>query len=95
MFEDAVDTHARGDNAKALRLIRPLAARLAPPGTPATSTANRDFVGDGAVVSYLNNKGDNHETYGDGIGHCVRALQHLRVRLHSSSRVERQDPSNA
>jgi hypothetical protein len=29
-FEDAVDAHARGDYAKALRLIRPLAMMVTP-----------------------------------------------------------------
>src|SRR6202165_2391404 len=38
-----------------------------------------DFNGDGAVVSYLNNKGDNHETRDNSISLCVRALQHVRA----------------
>ena len=51
----------------------------------------KGFNGDGAVVAYLNNKGDNHETYGNGTSLCVRALQHLRICPHRSSQVERQD----
>jgi hypothetical protein len=43
------------------------------------------FNGDGAVVSYLENKGDNHETYDNSIGLCVRALQHGRACKHGSS----------
>src|ERR1700674_2352450 len=74
------------------------AARSAPLGNAiapsATSAADKDFIGDGAVVSYVNNKGDNHETYGNGTSRCVGALQHLRICPHSSSRVERQDPSH-
>ena len=27
---------------------------------------HKSFIGVGAVVPYLNNKGDNHETYGNG-----------------------------
>src|SRR5450631_3478438 len=57
----------------------------------ATSAANRDFIGDGAVVSYLNNKGDNNETYGDGTSLYVRALRHLRICPDNSSRVGRQE----
>jgi len=38
-----------------------------------------DFSGDGPVVSYLNDKGDNHETYDNSISLCVRALQHGRT----------------
>jgi ABC-type phosphate/phosphonate transport system substrate-binding protein len=41
--------------------------------------------GDGAVVSYLENKGDNHETYDNSISLCVRALQHGRACKHGSS----------
>ena len=37
-------------------------------------------------VSYLSEKRNNHETYGNGTGLCVRALQHLRICPHSSSR---------
>jgi hypothetical protein len=59
------------------------------------SQLNKEFIGDGAVVSYLNNKGDNDETYGNGTCVCVRALQHLRICPHSSSQVERQDPYRA
>jgi hypothetical protein len=58
----------------------------------AASAANKGFIGDGAIVSYLVNKGDNHETYGNGTSVGVRALQHLRICPHSSSQVERQDP---
>jgi hypothetical protein len=65
--------------------------RLAP---SVTWAANKGFIGDGAVVSYLNNKGDNHETYGNGTSLCVRALQHLRICPHASSQVERQDSSH-
>src|SRR6266849_7256360 len=54
----------------------------------ATSAANKGFIGDGAVVSYVNKNGDNHETHGNGTSLCVRALQHLRICPHSSSRVE-------
>ena len=61
-------------------------------GTVGHIGANKGFIGDGAVVSYLNNKGDDHETYGNGTSLCVRALQHLRICPHSSSQVERQDP---
>jgi hypothetical protein len=43
----------------------------------ATSAADKGFIGDGAVVSYLSSKGDNHETYGNGTSLGVRALQHL------------------
>jgi hypothetical protein len=32
----------------------------------ATSAADKGFTGDGAVVFYLDNKGDNRETYGNG-----------------------------
>jgi hypothetical protein len=38
-----------------------------------------DFSGDGPVVSYLINEGDNHETYDNSISLCVRALQHGRT----------------
>jgi hypothetical protein len=58
----------------------------------ATSAANKGFIiGEGAVVS----KGDNHETYGNGLGHVVHALRHLRFCSHSSSRVERPGPYHA
>jgi diaminopimelate epimerase len=60
---------------------------------PATSAANKGFIGDGAVVSYLNNKGDNHETCGNGTRLGVCALQHLRICPHRSSQAERQDSS--
>jgi len=59
-----------------------------------TSAANKGFIGDGAVASYLNSKGDNHETYGNGTSLSVSALQHLRICPHSWSRVGRQDPSH-
>jgi hypothetical protein len=76
-----------------------IAAQLARLGTAmapsATWAANKGFIGDGAVVSYLHNEGDNHhETYGNGTSLCVRALQHLRICPHRSSQVERQDPSH-
>jgi hypothetical protein len=60
----------------------------------ASSTVlKQGFNGNGAVVSYLENKGDNHETYDNSISLCVRALQHGRTCKHGSSRAERQDPS--
>jgi hypothetical protein len=52
------------------------------------------FNGDGAVVSYLEKKGDNHETYDNSISLCVRALRRGRNSPHSSSRVARQDLSH-
>src|SRR5258708_23481026 len=75
------------------------AARLAPLGKAAMaplarSADNKGFIGDDVVVSYLDNKGDNYETYGHGTSHCVRALQHLRICPHSSSPVERHGPSH-
>jgi hypothetical protein len=52
----------------------------------ASSTVlKQGFNGDGAVVSYLENKGDNHETYDNSISLCVRALQHGRACKHGSS----------
>jgi hypothetical protein len=60
----------------------------------ATSAGDKGFIGDGAVVSYLNNKGDIHETYGNGTSLGVRVLQHLRICPHSSSQVERQGLSH-
>jgi hypothetical protein len=52
----------------------------------ASSTVPKQgFNGDGAVVSYLGNKGDNHETYDNSISLCVRALQHGRACKHGSS----------
>jgi hypothetical protein len=52
----------------------------------ASSTVlKQGFNGDGAVVSYLKNKGDNHETYDNSISLCVRALQHGRACKHGSS----------
>src|ERR1700694_1561479 len=60
----------------------------------ASSTVfKQGFNGDGAVVSYLENKGDNHETYDNSISLCIRALQHGRTCKDGSSRAERQDPS--
>ena len=44
-----------------------------------------DFSGDGPVVSYLNDKGDNHETYDNSISLCVRALQYVRACKNGSS----------
>jgi len=55
--------------------------------------ANKGFIGDDAAVSYLNNKGDNHEIYSNGTGYCVRALQQLRICPQRSSQLEDQDPS--
>jgi hypothetical protein len=52
----------------------------------ASSTVlKQGFNGDGAVVSYLENKGDNHETCDNSISLCVRALQHGRACKHGSS----------
>ncbi|MET0218563.1 MAG: hypothetical protein ABW205_11670, partial [Burkholderiales bacterium] len=43
----------------------------------ASSTViKQGFNGDGAVVSYLENKGDNHETCDPGTSLCVRALKY-------------------
>src|ERR1700743_3652926 len=54
----------------------------------ATSAANRGFIGNGAVVSYLNDKGDNDETYyGNGTSLYVRALRQLRICPYNSARV--------
>ena len=52
------------------------------------------FNGDGALVSYLENKGDNHETYDPGTCLCVRALKYVRTGEYktTSSQVRRQDP---
>ena len=52
----------------------------------------KDFNGDDAVVSYLINKGDNHEACSNGTSVCARALQHLRICAHGSSQAERQEP---
>ena len=35
--------------------------------------AEEEFNGGGAVVSYLNNKGDNHETNDNRISNCIRS----------------------
>jgi hypothetical protein len=52
----------------------------------ASSTVlKRGFNGGWAVVSYLENKGDNDETYNNSISLCGRALQHGRTCPHSSS----------
>jgi hypothetical protein len=52
------------------------------------------FNGDAAVVSYLGNKGDDHETYDPGTGVRVRALKYVRTCTHKSksSQVRSQDP---
>jgi hypothetical protein len=51
----------------------------------ASSTVlKRGFNGDGAVVSYLENTGDNHETYDPGTSLCVRALKYVRTCVHKS-----------
>jgi len=52
------------------------------------------FNGDGAVVSYLNDKGDNDDTYGDSIS-GVRAVQHVRIRPHSHESHVGTDPIRA
>jgi hypothetical protein len=50
-----------------------------------SAVLKQGFNGDRAVVSYLENKGDNHETYDNSISLCVRALQHGRACKHGSS----------
>jgi hypothetical protein len=52
------------------------------------------FNSEGAVVSYLENKGDDHETYDSGTGLGIRALNYVRTcaRKSKSSQVRRQDP---
>jgi hypothetical protein len=52
------------------------------------------FNGDGAVVSYLNDKGDNDDTYGNSIG-GVRAVQHLGICPRSHESHVRTDPIHA
>jgi hypothetical protein len=69
-------------------------AKSRAPGVSAAIALEKGFNGDGAVVSYLNGKGDSHETYGNSISFCVRALQRRRTCPHSSSRVARQDLSH-
>src|ERR1700739_4397359 len=51
------------------------------------NTPYEDFSGDGAAVSYLAKKGDNHETYDDGTCNCVHSHEH--VRAGASSRTFR------
>jgi hypothetical protein len=70
-----------------LRIESTLPDRL--PASWSHSQANKDFIGDSAVVSYLGEKGDNDEIYGNGTSLCVRVPQHLRICPHSSSQVER------
>jgi hypothetical protein len=46
--------------------------------------SKQGFNGGGAVVSYLENKGDNHETYDPSISLCFRTLKYVRTRAHKS-----------
>jgi hypothetical protein len=53
-------------------------------GFASSTVLKQGFNGDGAVVSYLKNKGDDHETYDPGTGLCVRALKYVRICVHKS-----------
>jgi hypothetical protein len=41
--------------------------------------AEEEFNGDEAVLSYLNNIGENHETYDNCIGNSLHAHKHVRA----------------
>src|SRR5260370_26555919 len=59
--------------------------------------AKEEFNGVGAVVSYLNNKGDHHETYNNRTSNCIRSPKLIRActrrnahwEFHSSVRKPR------
>ena len=53
-------------------------------GFASSTMLKQGFNGDGAVVSYLKNKGDDHETYDPSTGLCVRALKYVRTCAHKS-----------
>jgi hypothetical protein len=53
-------------------------------GFASSTVLKQGFNGDGAVVSYLKNKGDDHETYDPSTGLCVRALKYVRTCAHKS-----------
>ena len=45
-----------------------------------------EFNGAGTVVSYLNNKGDNHETHDNRTSNCIRSSKHIRARTRRNAR---------
>src|ERR1700716_3308152 len=54
----------------ALRDVSSLAASIA---------LKEEFNGDGAIVSYLRNKGDNHEIHHNRTGNCIHCPEHVRT----------------
>ncbi len=58
---------------------------------PTGHDPKEDFNGGGTVVSYLNDKGDNDEPYGNSIS-GVRAIQRVRICPHSHESHVRTDP---
>src|ERR1700730_2558745 len=54
--------------------------------------AKREFNGVGAVVSYLNNKGDNHETYDNRASNCIRSPKHMRARTRRNEHGKSRQP---
>src|ERR1700694_5774339 len=58
---------------EALRDVNSLAASIA------LKEEFKEQRKDDAVVYYLNNKGDNHETYDNRTSNCIRSPKHIRA----------------
>lgn len=70
-------------------------AQVVMTGAAPMSVTNKRLICDGAGCLLSNEQGDDHETYGSGLGHFVRVLERQRFRPHGSSEVERSGPYRA